>query len=267
MASPEERYEQIEAYLDGSMTEEQRLSFEQEIAEDESLRSEVDLHREIHSAIESRSQVDAFRNLLSEVDAETQVAGKTRSIDPEQSRSRSIPVTRWLAIAAAVLVFFIAGIQFFGPGVSDPATLAMNRLPAYEIPSPTRSSATELEQLRAEAYVHFEMGAFPEAIAVFERVLEEDPEDLEVRFFKAQAHMWQEEYFLAYQEYSEVESVTGNFYSEDAEWGMALALLAEEQLDNAAALLMQIEERNSKFWKPAADLLKDVEKLRKKESN
>jgi hypothetical protein len=64
-----------------------------------------------------------------------------------------------------------------------------------------------------------------------------------------------------------VESVSGNFYSEDAEWGKALALLAEEQLDNAAVLLIQIEERKSKFWKPAADLLRQVEKLRKKESN
>lgn len=117
-----ERSERILAYVQGAMGTAERAAFEQELAADQGLRTEVEAARAIAGALRNEPEL-RFRELVSRV-SEKQEKSSTSGMAPPV-----IPIGRkanwaWMAAAASVLVLVAIGIgNYLLP--TDHAELAM----------------------------------------------------------------------------------------------------------------------------------------------
>lgn len=105
MNTAEQRYEQIERYLQGKLSEPEARAFEAEIAADPGLDALVRQHRLERQGLELLVE----RNLMAKMqhwDRETEIFQQT------QTRSATIRPMRWIMRAAAVLAVTVAGYWF-----------------------------------------------------------------------------------------------------------------------------------------------------------
>lgn len=94
----ENNYDQIEAYLDGTLPPEERAAFESRLQEDEALRRELEAYKQARAAIRDAARRDLRATVDKAYKEQETKAGQLRSI------------RRRLAIAAAVL--FLIGAVF-----------------------------------------------------------------------------------------------------------------------------------------------------------
>lgn len=117
-------YQKIEAYLDRSMTEAERSAFEQDIAQDAQLATQVELQRFERDAME----------LLVEEDLRTDMKTWKKEMlqdyaakNPDNIRRLKVRRMRFLAIAASFLVLLAAAALFwFQPFTQDQPAIAAN---------------------------------------------------------------------------------------------------------------------------------------------
>lgn len=127
MPTDQEKYEQIERYLDGSMTPAEREAFEANLQQDKSLADEVSLHRALHRSLGNRQR----RQLL---DALADTAEQESQIRPPLIRQWLSPFR--VAAAAAVLALVAAvGVWIYrhAPGES-PAVAEQPVVPPLPTP-------------------------------------------------------------------------------------------------------------------------------------
>ena len=115
-------YDLIQAYVDNTLTQEQRVAFEAEMARDPELRLTVDQFPTILDAVNAAAQDDA-RKLVSEI------REKVKQQTPLRIRQL---IPRQLQIAAGILLIIVAGVVIYS-NISY-STPAMVRT-AYEAPS------------------------------------------------------------------------------------------------------------------------------------
>lgn len=95
-------FDQIEAYVNGKLHEEERIRFEEAVKEDKELEMEVQIHRDIVSTLKNQD-VFAFKEKLS---AFAEKRGEVDSV--EEKKNTSIKWMYWgLAIAALIVSLFL----------------------------------------------------------------------------------------------------------------------------------------------------------------
>lgn len=105
MSDEQLKYEQIERYLSGAMSAQERADFEQALSADRALAEEVALHRIMKQSLGN----PARRKLL---DALSEVSAPEMSVAHRTPLLR-VATRRWLAAAAGVLVLLAAGLWWF----------------------------------------------------------------------------------------------------------------------------------------------------------
>lgn len=106
--------EQIEAWLNGELSEPERLAFEKRIAEDPALAEEVDLVRDIIKGITFAGRRAAIRQIEAGLEAENFFKAPA----PAQKERRVIPLRNWLLMAAGFALVIAAAIWIFNPSQS-----------------------------------------------------------------------------------------------------------------------------------------------------
>lgn len=128
-----ERYEKIEDYLKGRLSEEDRRVFESQIETDDELAAEVELHRELIEATGDQEMID-FRQQLDTIAEEVAPAGK--------SRGRGL--WRTLLLAALLIVTGLTAWWWMSPGAgseeaAETETTVEEGTPSKERPSEEKS--------------------------------------------------------------------------------------------------------------------------------
>lgn len=116
MPTDQEKYEQIERYLDGSMPPAEREAFEAALQQDKSLGDDLTLHRALHRSLGNRQRRELLDALADTVE--------------EEAQPRPALAGRWLspfrlAAAAAVLALLAAvGVWIYQPSPDEPPAVA-----------------------------------------------------------------------------------------------------------------------------------------------
>lgn len=97
-------FDRIERYLMDQMSHDQKTNFENEMAADTLLRNEVDLQRELITAVE----VDFISKTLNDLDLDEQDMHQSKNLRPINSR---INYFKFIGIAASIIL--IAAIGYF----------------------------------------------------------------------------------------------------------------------------------------------------------
>lgn len=165
MELSEEAFDELEAYLDGTMPEAERGAFEARLAADSALREEVATQRALRRAL----NVQAFRHqlhLAREHQEGTAQSGQTERQDRVLRPRWGLPAWQTYAVAASVAVLLLAGVWFWrSGGFQSPEQRAFNEfyrpenrvrgecpadLPAFERYA-ARDYASALAEVSAQA--------------------------------------------------------------------------------------------------------------------
>ncbi|MCP3933668.1 MAG: hypothetical protein GY705_31760 [Bacteroidetes bacterium] len=274
--SLENKYHQIEQYLDGVMTIAEKDAFEKKMQEDQELAAEVRLHKEIEVAV-SDPAVDELSAKIKKIQNErTRMPVRKRNI---------LSIRRIMQIAAVLLIAgtFYLFLIFQNNRYSSPAALADAFFEIPETPtlldkSPSRNGDPETDQESKKAKIKRELATlwtqfeqqyvtstYSKAIQTLEAMKMIDPE------FKIQdSNEWHFNYGLLLLKQQQREEAIDNFdkvqasFTEKANWYKALAyLMTENGVDDSREILDTIVSSSAHpFKKEAKKVLKNLEKIK-----
>ncbi len=236
--------ENIEAYLSGEMSAEQKLEFEQQLKIDEQLQKHLAELRFLQTTIDKHQQAE---QTLPELKKILTPLTQTHFHKAEQQKGgRVISMNRIvtaLALAASVvLIFFL-----FLPGVS------VDGYPVDDMPGAvTRGNETEMEK----AAQLFNDEKYAEAVIAFQQLKTTHPEDATINYHLGISLVKTKNYteaLLLFENMVKGESV----YKEDANFFAALSAFNLHENDKAKQYAAVVK-KESKYYKYAKVLLKKV---------
>jgi tetratricopeptide (TPR) repeat protein len=210
-----EAFEELEAYLLGTMEAAQRNRFEQKLAMDPELRQELELERENILAVEMAGVERTLRSLRAEQGGSS------------MSASRWAPWLKYAAAAALLLgglAWWLARppleqrmfAQYYQPDPGLPVPMSVTNDPEFQ-----------------DAMVAYKLEEYPEAVAKWNALLGADPGNDTLRYYIASAQLAQGRPAEAIPLFRQVIADTTSAFHGKARWFLYLAYL---QMGDEAAL-------------------------------
>lgn len=245
----QEFFDQIEAFLDGTLAPEAQTRFEQGLQSDTALAEEVSLAKETRQLLLLATQ-QSYKEKLQAVDAEME-AQKTRVIRPLWQRT-------WVqAAAAAVLILLISSVLLIRGGSSASSLGQEAFTPYMDMISYKGSPSDAADSLLLSAMYAYNTGAYETALTELQQILDAQPTHVPARFYQAQSYLALEKPLpaLAILEQLPAEGAL----AEATQWYSALALLMQENETEGRVLLEEMAEDPSHgFQLKAQDLLEQL---------
>lgn len=261
--------ERVDAYLRNEMTEEERKRFEEDLEQDEVLRGDYMLTRELVVALEDRREkLDLMRMWSAGIipaDTERQVAcGSQEDCLTAASAGRRFRIRRWvygLGTAACVAIGFFVGksLLFTAPSPDDSSMIPVcSSAPSYrsarseDSKIPICSSAPSYRNARSEEERVDSLtnaGGYVKALALVDSEIENC--NLRIAGYAAQDSLSERDSYkkLQYEE---------SLY--DLEWHKINLLIALDRKEEARTLLKDFASKEGPRQREAKTLLKKFEK-------
>ncbi|MCC5930673.1 MAG: hypothetical protein JJU28_15620 [Cyclobacteriaceae bacterium] len=210
---PQERFEEIESYLLGTMPEESCRAFESKMQQDKALASEVEELKSLFSSIETmvlKAEMQAYHKEL-----ENQQNGTVRSI------------SFWYKTGmAAVISLLLITVSWFWFMYDKQETRLFAQF--YE-PDPGLITAMSNETNYAfdRAMVDYKSGLYTEAIERWEELLRQKPENDTLQYFLGSSYLALKDLNAAQSYFKKVSEMPGGRFTRDAYWYLALTYLSE----------------------------------------
>ncbi len=241
----EATYILFENYLEGLLSEEERVAFEKRLEENAEFASHFETYREMsnhlsHQFSEGRSDL---KSQLDEIGTAYFEGSQT-----EKKETKVIQFRPWqygIAASIALLIGFFV-FQNIGGGPED-------YLFSEEISLTVRSDDSETLK---QAETSFNEGSYPEAISHFDALLKNDPNNAELQFYKALAHDALKQFDEADNLFNELMNGT-SLYKHKAAFYAGIREWNRGNNEKAEVLLKTIPETASEY-KDAQRILKKL---------
>ncbi|MEL6923564.1 MAG: hypothetical protein AAFO94_05900, partial [Bacteroidota bacterium] len=186
--SPEEKYNNIERYLDGELNQTEQQQFEQALQSDTALREELDLHRELSETLRGE-RIHALRNVLKKTDASWQMPAVAPTSESGSGQAKVVrrPFRRWVAAAAAAVVLLMATLFWWSNDGAGPRELYAANFESYPMTLNQRSTdANNDTQIQLnEAIAAYDQGDYASAEAGFADLAKAEPNNMAYQFYRA----------------------------------------------------------------------------------
>ncbi len=251
-----DKYEQIEAYLFGDLTEKEAAAFESEIAADATLKREVDKHKLANNSLEILIE-DSLREELKKLKAEETHSEKQAKIVPMRRM-------RFMMAAAAVIVALIGFItfQWANDTYSNSGLVASN----YEAFQKEEIRFPGVETVLENASDAYEQGDFQQAIELLNSIPLENDFYAEAQYISGHSYFQQNQFKEAAQAFQNTINQNHPRLNDDAEWYLALSYLSMNETGaDFQNLLNQIATSDGHdFQKNAQELKSDLDSFWRK---
>ena len=267
--SIEEQYELFEAYLDNSMTVEEKVSFEVLLNNPEIKQAFEEysaIQNEYVHLIQQRNKEEAFLANLKTIgkshpasstenntSGDTSLVEKNQANAPKRGHLIATKTLKWVMSAAAVLVLGFFGYQnFFKPKQNMQQLFASNYDPeklSVERGSPDDSLVSIVDVYNKQNY--------QQALPALINYSNAHPEDSHIKLAIANCH-------LALQDYGSAEKslkhiiLQQDVFQEKAEWYLAMLYLKQNKKEETIQLLKQFGEHHF-YYKKSRMILKNLE--------
>lgn len=237
---------EIERYLQDELSLSEKEAFEEKIKQDPLLAREVENHRTAIFLIKAGS-IQTLKGKLEQYS----------EYNPSTKKTSSVIFQKWYVWAAAASVAIIISVLLLRPyDTKDPDELfiAYFQAPATDRQILRGDSTTDV---KIQAFVSYEQGQYKEALAVFEKVLNEQPHD-EILFYAAAAALadGQSEKAISYLNALLKEPTT--LYRSRAQWYLSLAYLKDGESEKSKSLLNDLVKQAGSYQERAKNLLHDL---------
>jgi len=237
----------LQRYLDDDMNEQERKTFEKNIAENESLKNEVATYKTLAEGIAYQRKKAAWEK----------VQALEKQAEQHQTPVKSIGKNRfWYAMAASLALLLAAYFIFFDTG-PEPEELFAEYFEPYPALAyaPTRNDTT-LANLQEKAFNAYSNGYFQQAIPLFKEMLI-DGEDPELLFYLGNAYLAEKQPEEAIEAFE-----TASTYDTDikiqVQWFLALSYLANKDENSAKIELEKLAAGTSTYQSKAENILSNL---------
>lgn len=235
-------------YFDGSLSEEEKVVFNQFLEEDDEFKSQFLLEKDVQAVIREENRIGLKKKLQRfETERETVSTGNKR--------------TWWkpLSIAASIILLLGASWLLFNSNAfNGQEQLFANNYEKYPntVYTITRSDVSDdsLERMAFEAY---ETNNYDAAIEYLLDLKEKTRLDY-VDFYLGQSYLANENYLKAIDRFQEIIEINSEF-KQEAYWYAALANLKLDQNKEAKQLLEELVQNKKYKFKEASELLKKLD--------
>ncbi|MFC2107654.1 tol-pal system YbgF family protein [Bacteroidota bacterium] len=244
----------IDRKLNQEMTDEEKMNFDELLANDGNINDEFLLHAEIDEAIAEADIINLRQNLNSI--HESAQTTKTNSV------VRSIFRTKLHRIAAAafflVLIFGSISIYF----MNDTNTVSNENLFRiyYQPDAALLIRGQSEDKMLIDGFQKYENRDYSGALSMFNKILETDPDNMPVQFYAGLSNIETGKYQNALKPFNHIINNNRNLYVEKARWYAGLCYLKLNDNVKAHEIFKEISTSNSTYKYKAKNLLKSIKK-------
>ncbi len=249
---------EIDAFIEGESDSEAYAEFVEEMNESQGLRDEVNLIKEVNSAL-SESDIVNLRSNLQHLSHEI-YQQETKSFLAVSPALRNL---KKLGTVAAFLLVVFGFSLFFR--LNDPSVKDIYDQ-VYDSPralSAFRSASSHANDYLSEGIALYNQGDYPAALHSFGKTDREGAINPVAAFFSGASYQNLEQLGKAVTEYDKVILHKQNLFVEQAEWYRALSLLGSGDFDKAEGQLSSIVVRKGFYSRNARELLATLEKKKR----
>lgn len=238
-------YDTIGRYVDEAMNPDERRAFELSLSQDEGLKKEVEMYRNVQDELRMALHPDKEEELL----RQTLASMREELLD---SRGRVVRLRGkgwWLAAAVAAAM---VGLFLWQPWATDPYREFISNKMA---PIAERGASTDslLQLVTAE----FNHQKYDQSLGPFEKLLQKQPDNAYVRFYYAISLLQSGQIVRSRSEFQEI--FQGNsLFQFDAALYMGIGYLKQKDLSSGREWLRKIPADASSYGKAQA-LLKKID--------
>ncbi|MCC6726593.1 MAG: tetratricopeptide repeat protein [Saprospiraceae bacterium] len=239
----------IDEYLLNRLDATERQSFEQSLANDETLRKELEEHQQLIAAMGLIGDVQMKERVKRIHQAELGRGAK----QPNQAN-----LWKWVV---AVIILSVASLGIWlmvRPKAQTPPQLYASYYKPYDLNFGSRN--TDASQILAEAGNLYKAGKFAEALPLFEQTLSIAPSDSKARLAMGICQLELKQYDQALTQFSALIEAKDPLFGEQALWYSAMTKLQQGSTTEAKTLLVKMltDYQTGVFYKDATQLLSDL---------
>ncbi len=235
--------EWFDAYLQNNLSAQEIIEFEKKLASDAQFQQNFVLYKDVSEVLENRFSKDRkeFVDTVKQIGSTYHTSGK--------KLGKTIRLRPWHYAVAASIVLLIGLFLFNESGTPMYSDYA----PSYEISLSVRG---ESEASIKNAEKAFNEKDFLGAITQFNKILEDDPDNIEVNYYKAVAFIEVEQYAEADKLLASIAKGNSAFVNK-AKWMASLSKLKQGDYKGTKELLREIDS-DSEYYSKAQKLLKQL---------
>jgi tetratricopeptide (TPR) repeat protein len=239
----------IERYISGEMSDTEKQWFLKELDGNEKLRNEVDLRKNTDQILKKQNVI-SLRNKLSEIER------RRNEVNSPMKDSRRPFFIKYAAVFAGLLLI---GSLVLLPGKkisSDEIVKQYYR--AYEPPAGQRSARSIEDADFTLALEFYNTHDYNKAALIFNKVLENKPNDMQTVLLIGVANYEEKKYPEAKQSFGKVIDDNNNLYVDQARWYLALCYLITGEKEKAIQLFNQISKESGIYRNDAKKIVKSL---------
>lgn len=242
----------ISKYLEGELNPLEARDFEEALGLDHELQEEMDLYRDVDEALSDTEVLD-LRAQLDEIHEELspQIEKKVR-----KSSKR---VLRYAVAASVAVVVSLGTYGLLFKKVNDNRIVSQFYKP-YDVTLVNRSAATEINSLMGEAMYLYDNMKYQEAIVLFEKILEVNPEYTASFLYSGISYLELKEYTKAGMLFNKVIEHNDNLYLEQANWYLGMVYLITNDKEKARKQFKKIKKSDGIYSDEAARILRKLKR-------
>lgn len=251
-----EKLEKIIKYLDGEVIGEEKISLENEIAQDPQMLKVVAVVKEVDQIVGDEDLVN-FITKIDQIRSDFHLNPDKYNIISDHAsitNSNSWIFNKKLAIAASIIIIAILSSIVFYTSKPLNEKLFNQYYTAYDASVITRSDNTTTDDLIVAIQL-YDKKQYNEAIIKFDKILKIDHNNTAARFFISVSYMETKAFEKAIENLNQVIANHDTAFLEHAEWYLALCYIKTNQLKEAKKIIGQIKAGDSYYRAQASDLM------------
>lgn len=238
--------ELIERYLEGDLSQSELNNFEAQLKIDTELQAMVELHSEVDMAVSQTDVIDLRQQLQT-------IAAKQHASETPV-RKLSLRRIAWLAAASVAVLLAVSVV--FNQQNNTPGDMFAGNFEVYTGPENVRAASPDVDSDIYIALENYNNNDFASAIVKFEQILDENPDNNMIRLYAANALIETGNVDKAELYLNMIIESQDIFYTEHAQWYLALVSLKKDNLKDAKSILENIVRENTRYSDEASELLK-----------
>jgi len=245
----------ISKYLEGDLNPIESRDFEDALIQDHELQEELDLYREVDEALSDTEVLD-MRAQLDEIHEE---------LSPQiikRNKQSSKYVLRYAVAASLAVIISLGTYGLFFKKASDNKIVSQFYKP-YDVTLVNRSANEDLSETIREALYKYESQEYIEAIALFEQILDKNPQMIASHLYTGISFLEIEEYNNAGISFNKVISQNDNLYIEQAEWYLGMVYLFTNEKEKARKQFRKIKNGEGYYRDEATKILRKLKRNNK----
>lgn len=241
--SPDIAIEEVRKYLQGSMTPEEVIQFEDRMDKDPAFAEEVQLNRELLESM-SHHFKGKLKERLKHEDKKVVFLGD----------KRGKPIwKRVLVMAASVALIAFASYFLFYGGPNNQELFDQYHTTYYNVVEGSTRSGDVPKA--TEAFKQYDQGDFKTAAESFGSLISQDPSNLDWIFYLGLANLEIQESDEGIDAFEKILEASTNEWLEPARWYLGLAYLQAGKIKNAKETFQQIASDGNSYSERAEKLL------------